>query len=107
MQLVKPSLKYKRSFQNALKEYIKIDNSTLEGDPNDIEGYLKKARLFDKGVNLPKGKVSASTFWLIDNGSFIGRVGIRRKLNKSLRAEGGNIGYSIIWAMVLRYSNLL
>lgn len=94
MQLVKPSLKYKMSFQNALREFIAEGRKT-EGDPKDIKGYLKKARLFDKGANLPKGKVPASTFWLIDKGSFIGRVGIRRKLNKNLRAQGGHIGYVI------------
>ncbi len=94
MLLVKPSLKYKRSFQNALKEFITEGRKT-EGDPKDIEGYLKKTRLFDKGVNLPKGKVPASTFWLIDKSSFIGRVSIRKKLNKNLRAQGGHIGYAI------------
>ena len=94
MQLVKPNLKYKKSFQNALKEFI-AEGRKNEGDPKDVEGYLEKARLFDKGINLPKGKVPASTFWLIDKGSFIGRVGIRKKLNKDLREKGGHIGYVI------------
>ena len=66
-----------------------------EGDPAKIEEYIKKSKRYEKGVNLPKGIVPASTFWLIDKGIFIGRVGIRHRLNKKLRGFGGHIGYAI------------
>ncbi|MBI4427314.1 MAG: GNAT family N-acetyltransferase [Candidatus Magasanikbacteria bacterium] len=100
MRLIKPTLKYKTSFQRGLKEFLKIDKRNQEGhgnegDPAKIEEYIKKSRCYERGVNLPKGIVPASTFWLIDKGIFIGRVGIRHKLNKKLRGFGGHIGYAI------------
>lgn len=94
MRLVKPTLKYKKSFQRALKEFLEIDKKS-EGDPKEIKEYIEKHRHYEKGKDLPKGIVPASTFWLIDNNIFIGRVSIRHKLNKKLRNFGGHIGYAI------------
>ena len=36
-----------------------------------------------------------TTYWLIDNDEFIGRVSIRHTLTESLLKEGGHIGYDI------------
>ena len=93
MQLVRPTIKYKTSFQNALREFAKEGSN--EGDPNNVQGYIRERRQYVKGINLPKGYVPASTYWLIDKGQFIGRVGVRHKLNKRLRDFGGHIGYAI------------
>ncbi|MBI4992648.1 MAG: GNAT family N-acetyltransferase [Candidatus Magasanikbacteria bacterium] len=100
MRLIKPTLKYKTSFQKGLKEFLKIDKRNRgdpgnEGDPAKVDEYIKKSRYYERGVNLPKGIVPTSTFWLIDKGVFIGRVGLRHKLNKKLRGFGGHIGYAI------------
>ncbi|HLD31398.1 MAG TPA: GNAT family N-acetyltransferase [Patescibacteria group bacterium] len=94
MRLIKPTLKYKKSFQNGLREFLKIDQQN-EGNPAKVEEYIKESRRYKRGTDLPKGMVPASTFWLIDNDTFIGRVSIRHKLNKNLRNFGGHIGYAI------------
>ena len=94
MRLVKPTLKFKKSFQTGLREFLKIDKRD-EGDSTKVEEYIKKSKCYEKGINLPRGIVPASTFWLVDRGVFIGRVSIRHKLNKKLRAFGGHIGYAI------------
>lgn len=92
MRLVKPSLKYKQSFARALKEFEKEGRN--EGEPDDIEGYIKQAKQYEKG-DLPKGKVRESKLWLVDKDQFIGRIGIRHTLNGKLKKFGGNIGYAI------------
>lgn len=92
MRLVKPSLKYKQSFIRALKEFEKEGRN--EGNPKDVEGYIKRAKQFDKG-EVPRGMVRASTLWLVDKNQFIGRIGIRHTLNTKLKKFGGHIGYAI------------
>lgn len=93
MRLIKPTLKYKASFIRALKEFEKEGGN--EGDPNDVEGYIKQAKQYETGNKLPKGIARESKLWLVDKGQFIGRVGIRHTLNKKLKSFGGNIGYAI------------
>lgn len=94
MRLVNPTLRYKKSFQTGLKEFLNIDKRD-EGDPTKVEEYIKKSKRYQNGISLPRGIVPASTFWLVDKGVFIGRVSIRHKLNKKLRSFGGHIGYAI------------
>jgi predicted acetyltransferase len=93
MRLLKPTLKYKRSFQNSLKEFSK--ERRKEVNLFNIEMYIKESRQHAKGINLPKGYVPSSTYWLIDNEQFIGRVSIRHYLNGDLKKFGGHIGYII------------
>ncbi len=57
--------------------------------------FLTKMRNYEKGKNLPKGYVSASYYWLVDNNDFVGETTIRHKLTKALLKEGGHIGYGI------------
>ena len=37
----------------------------------------------------------ATTYWLVDNGEYIGGVSIRHELNEHLKNIGGHIGYDI------------
>ena len=48
-----------------------------------------------RGEELPPGWVAVSTFWLVDNGDYIGSTNVRHKLNTFLRDYGGHIGYTI------------
>lgn len=93
IRLVKPSMKYAASFKKALLEFKK-EGRHNEGDPNDIDGYIKITKQY-AADNVPRGKVGESKLWIIDEGMFIGRIGIRHKLNKKLRQFGGHIGYTI------------
>lgn len=99
MQLVLPSLKYKGSYLEALKE---SENETAGGaklnqprDGQSFEDFVKQLNDEAKGINLAEGKVPATMFWLIDNNEVIGRVQIRHELNEYLSKLGGHIGYYI------------
>lgn len=93
MRLVKPTLKYRTSFQKITKEYAK--EGRKEGKDDDIVEYIKEAKRQARGLNLSKELVPASIYWLIDDGEIMGRVSIRHCLNKKLRIYGGHIGYII------------
>jgi predicted acetyltransferase len=93
MRLLRPTIKYKRSFQNALREFA--EEGSKEGNISNVEKYIKESRQHSKGVNLPKGYVSETVYWLIDDNQFVGRVGIRHYLSSDLKKLGGHIGYAI------------
>jgi predicted acetyltransferase len=103
MELVLPSEKYKDSFINAVEEYHTTDSDdrldifalNVEELRNDFISYAKRLIDESEGKNLPDGYVPQSTFWLIDDGEFIGRVSIRHTLTEHLLKEGGHIGYDI------------
>jgi predicted acetyltransferase len=98
MKLIKPSLKYKESYLEALDEF---NNNNITGfwhlfeDFRNIEKYLAQCELYSQGERLPKLLVPASTFWFIDNNEFIGHTNIRHELNGYLEKTGGHIGYHI------------
>lgn len=102
MKLVIPSIRYKDSFIEAVKEYQKEDlnqirykNLNADELENNFAAYITKILSQSVGENLPKGIVPETTFWLIDKGDFIGRASIRHELTKDLLKEGGHIGYDI------------
>lgn len=105
MELVAPSIEYKDSFIEAVKEY-RADTSfplmhrryhdlSLEELQDHFDEYVEKVRSWDRGENLPQGFVPAREFWLVENGTFIGSVNIRHMLNENLLRLGGHIGYEI------------
>ncbi len=98
MQLVLPSLKYKREFLEALEESKNETGDTRlsQAEENEsFEDYVKRTNDNSKGQNLLKSHVPASTFWLIDKGELIGRTQIRHELNDFLLKANGHIGYYI------------
>jgi len=98
MLLVKPSLKYKNTFLKAEREFQKEgkSQSSIFSDLNkDFLAFIQKLSDNAEGKNLKKGYVPGSTYWLVDNGIFIGHITIRHRLNKKLRKISGHIGYSI------------
>jgi predicted acetyltransferase len=104
MQLISPSSNYKVSFLQALEEYQKEKSQTFNRDllllniealTKDFSLYVNKVLDESQGKNLPEGYVSHTTYWLVDNKEFIGRVDIRHVLTETLLREGGHIGYDI------------
>jgi len=99
-----PSLKYKESFLEALKEYQQESSKPHNWDllvldrvdlNKNFSSYIKKLVDESQGKNLPNGFVSHTTYWLIDKEEFIGRIDIRHRLTEKLLQEGGHIGYDI------------
>ncbi len=56
---------------------------------------VEKIKCWKTGSRLPQDWVPASSFFLIRDGKFIGRVSIRHRLNEALNSYGGHIGYYI------------
>ncbi len=103
MKLILPSVQYKNSFIEAVKEYQAVESNDrrdiyeLDGVylENNFSDYIYTLLSESKGENLPEGYVPQTTFWLIDNERFIGRVSIRHTLTEHLLKVGGHIGYDI------------
>lgn len=98
MQLVKPTKKYEKSWHEALAEFREEGRKGFwnwEKEPHDLNEYIKLTRDNEEGESLPKDWVPATTYWLIDEGKFVGHTNIRHELNDYLAKIGGNIGYYI------------
>jgi predicted acetyltransferase len=102
MRLIRPSRKYQRSFLAALEEVRRQSpkqrgsfHFDLNINSGNFHEYLKKRRDEARGVNLKRGRVQQTKFWLVDKGEYIGQLNLRHRLNASLRKIGGHIGYWI------------
>ena len=100
-KLVKPELCYKKSAILYIEELFSY-NSAIHGtgfldrylESSGYEEWLDEIRYLE--FNSDSSKVSASTFFMVDDNDFIiGMVNIRHTLNDKLLFHGGNIGYSI------------
>lgn len=90
-----PSKEYQKSFKDYVLSYKKAAddfyfNFYKKGLENFNE-YLKDLQNYSKGIDLPKGEVITSTFWLIDNNEIVGIVRVR---HEDVWTDG-NIGYDI------------
>ncbi len=111
VNLVIPSVMYKNTFIEAVKElkeqtgfvspsvqqYIDYDLNELQ---NNFEDYIVKP-LIDtmNGVNLPDGFVPATEFWIIEDEKFAGRICLRHCLTDFMEKYIGHIGYMVIPSM--------
>lgn len=89
--LVLPSDQYKSSFIQAVHEYqseelpyyLTLDPTSLA---QDFQTYTEQLAAEAQGEHLPEGFVPHTTYWLVENDEFIGRVDIRHE---------GHIAYDI------------
>lgn len=98
MKLVKPSYKYAKNWKKAIAEFAAEGVGGFWNKPHKpttISEYIGRTRNHARGIEIPKDWVQATTFWLVDNGRFIGHVNIRHRLNRILKIRGGHIGYAI------------
>ncbi|MBA4336838.1 GNAT family N-acetyltransferase [bacterium] len=97
-ELVLPSLKYKKSFLEAVMEpgaQELFDRFKKILDEENFDKFIEEIKDYSKGVNLKAGFVPESTFWLVEADEYIGRLSIRHELNENLLKTGGHIGYDI------------
>ena len=99
LRLVKPTKKYEKSWREAVEEFRK-DSKTIKlwevlGNPDDLDGIIRNARLHSQDKNLPKGWVPYDLLWLVDGDEIVGIASIRHKLNPFLLEAGGHIGYEV------------
>jgi len=105
MELVEPTVEYKDSFIEAVKEFRKDEDYTYRNKwyrslsipelEADFERFVEMQRSRARGENLPEGYVPGSEFWLVDGGEFIGRATVRHRLNEKLIKVGGHVGFDV------------
>ncbi|MFA5934659.1 MAG: GNAT family N-acetyltransferase [Candidatus Paceibacterota bacterium] len=98
IQLVKPQLKYKDSFYEAIAEFEKEEkgySDFFNGFENKFDEFILKLENAEKGIGLEEGYVPYTYMFLVDDDKYIGTVSIRHKLNDILKKEGGHIGYDV------------
>jgi predicted acetyltransferase len=101
LKLVFPTDEYREEWYSIIKEIEnaneKMTPFALKGETDDYDEYLRKAKRYSEGTDLPDGKVPADIFFLVHNGDkrILGAIDIRYALNDYLYNYGGNIGYGI------------
>ncbi|GAE32704.1 GNAT family N-acetyltransferase [Halalkalibacter hemicellulosilyticus] len=100
LYLTKPSIDLKEEYLSFYKEWLDSGENmipwVIEKDPSNFEKMVQFLMDNEKGVNLPDGWVSDSTYWLLNNDRrIIGVVNIRHQLTEFLLNSGGHIGYGI------------
>ena len=106
MEFVRPSVEYKDSFTEAVREFqaeVPCINETTRRYQElsipelrqDFDSFVERERSHSRGENMPAGYIPQTEFWLVDVEEYIGHVGIRHELNEHLLHIGGHIGYSI------------
>lgn len=93
--LTKPDKKYQKSFESYVSAY-KNSNDTYYYNKykkalDNFAEYLNYLNNFSNGINLPKGEVATTTYWLICNEEVAGVTRIR---HHDVICDG-NIGYDI------------
>ena len=96
IELKSPRILYKESFLENINdyktsgdtEYFNIYKKALD----NFEQYVEKLNNNAKGIDLPKGYVPCSTFWLVNENNKV--LGVIRIRHKSIPFDG-HIGYDI------------
>jgi predicted acetyltransferase len=98
LSLVTPDVCFEASYRDAVAELATRGDDAELGSPPDLAsfaGFVEELRAQSEGRGLPPGWVAGSTFWLVDDARFIGKVEVRHSLTPALRLRGGHIGYAI------------
>jgi len=98
MKLIKPTISYGRSFVEAVEELrLRKEDSFFRafGRPLTVDQYIELTEKHARRKELPQGWVPYATFWLVDEGEFVGELHFRYVLTDYLRNYGGHIGYTI------------
>ncbi|WP_226665782.1 GNAT family N-acetyltransferase [Metabacillus litoralis] len=98
--LIKPTTELKEEYLSFYHEWVQSKEEmipwVIEKDPTNFENMVQFLANNEKGINLPKGWVPDSTYWLInEENRILGVVNIRHELTDFLLTRGGHIGYGI------------
>ena len=93
--LVEPSKEYQKSFEKYVLRYREINDkhyfNKYKKALEDFQDYLVNVHKYSKGIDLPRGIVATSTYWLINKEEVVGVVRVRHEEVE----YGGHIGYDI------------
>lgn len=97
--LVKPNLLYKTEFLKFVDDVKSTGYETYDiyvEALSDFERFVENLDNTSKGINLPKGWVPCSSFWLVNNaGEVLGVIRIRHRVDNPFLQTIGHIGYEI------------
>ena len=105
LELVRVSEKYLPVVVEAVKEYKTDENpykvagimELVEAiEKNQMIDWLEERYDEDRGINLKPGYVAATSYWLMEDGKYVGSFVLRHKLTDSLMNIGGHIAYIIL-----------
>lgn len=81
---------------NLLQEAAKGDWESINSmTPEEFPKYLEDRYNGDLGINLKKGRIPQTTYWLYVDGVPCGIIRVRRGINQFILKRGGHIGYYI------------
>lgn len=99
-KIIKPKEKFLLSYFEACKEsWDFVHDRYILHAPDKFEDW--KNTIFhnytdnENGINLPKGYVSSTTFWIVDGDDYVGTINLRHKLTPFLATYGGHAGLMI------------
>ena len=100
MKLVKLTIDLETEFNNYINQWKEAGESIVPSCLNqEYDSFAELVKIFDdnsKGINLLKGYIPATAYFLIDDDrTIIGCLQIRHELNDYLYKFGGHIGYGI------------
>jgi predicted acetyltransferase len=98
MELVLPTVDYKKSYLSAQREF-RDEGTFADIDVNELklhfENHLRTLYLHSQGRSIPNGFVPSTEYWMVERAIFVGRLSLRHYLNASLEQFGGHIGYAV------------
>jgi len=101
LRLVRPGIKYARSFCEMAEEFQRAGETRYESVlpllREDFPAYLRLLAEYENPRTVSPGRVPQSEFWLVDRESqkVLGNIRLRHALNPRLEQIGGHIGYTI------------
>lgn len=97
LTLVKPDIKYKKSYIEALQEMFLETKfpEHLKLEKKDVENYIAHMESVAREKDLKNGEVARSEFWLIDGDRYIGKIQIRHKPSGRVPEAASHIYYEI------------
>lgn len=109
--LVTPQPELQSSFLEAMEEFAAEGRGGPDDDSmigyelrtygpvwSSVEGfseYLERLRADARADSVRPGRVPSSTFWWVEDRTYLGRIAVRHRLNDWLLEVGGNIGYDV------------
>ena len=97
MALVWPEARYRDSYLDGLREKATADGfspADLDAIARDFPAHLARLRARSEG-DVPRGSVPDSTYWMIADETYVGRITLRHRLNARLEQLGGHLGYDV------------
>ena len=103
LELIIPDKGYLPSVKEAIQEYraapskfeIQAVSKMIAAEYNNFADYFENCEKEKSGINLKQGYVAHTTFWLVNNDTYLGTFNLRHSLTPALVKVGGHIAYQI------------